>query len=666
MPKQGEGAPANANAAEVIRLKTVQVLSERIRLLGVARSGAYEHYQLQLSSGFPIPPGEIAILDLIKHRFPNLRSYHEIGSGLGTLPLMLAHAGFTSVGIERDERRHLTAMAILHELVAELPHIETNCRLIGASFPDAVADLDVSESMAILTDFVASQAPRDYIRMCKGLAQYRYVLMDVQRFCVKRDSEDEQERLVEELVSHGLSPCGDVIDLASQGYYRLFESRRAFGSPEPTSDPDAATDSTATPVLSSSPAQRQSVKLATPGGPGQVQSQAAAALVAPEEAAVATPVRRLSLPPMPSRARRKRFGGWLALSALLVIGFPSILGIAYYGFVASSQYVTSFQFAVRGPSQAAAAHAGGGSSMLGSSAMTPDSFVVADYINSAQAVADVEGRLDLRALFSRPNIDFWSRLSPEATMEELSVYWTHVVLARYDIISGNIVVTVHAFTPDDSAKLAQAIVAVSDEMFRKINSQAQQDYVQVADQNVDRSQQQLVAASRALAQFRNTSGLVDPKLTAQAGATIVDDMRKQLATLQGQYASIKSTTPNSPILASLASQIAAMEGQIRKEEPLASSLVRSVSAESLDKYQALDLEWQTAQRLLQEAIILRNQAYVFAQSQQSYLALFVAPRRPQSSTYPNRPRSIAAVVLSAALAWFVGMLIVYTIRDHLM
>src|ERR1700760_3932580 len=86
-----------SGAPEAVRLKTVQVLTERIRLLGVAKSGAYEHYNLQLSNGFPIPAGEFAVLGLVREQFPHLRSYHEIGSGLGTLPLMLAHDGFASV-----------------------------------------------------------------------------------------------------------------------------------------------------------------------------------------------------------------------------------------------------------------------------------------------------------------------------------------------------------------------------------------------------------------------------------------------------------------------------------------------------------------------------------------------------------------------------------------
>lgn len=662
-----------SRAPEVIRRATIQVLGERIRLLGVARSGAYEHYQLQLSNGFPIPPGEAAILDLVKRRFPQLRSYHEIGSGLGTLPLMLAHDGLASVGIERDERRHLTATAILRELSAHLPHIESNCRLIGAPFPDAIADLDVSDSMAILTDFVSSQAPHDYVRLCRGLAQYRYALIDLQRFCSKRDSQAELEQLVEELAGYGLSPCDGTIDLDAAGYYQLFECKPLAGRSRHEADAvRPVADSAAAPGEPALSRTGRPVHLPATAQRSEMRARESADVALREKAAPpapATPHAGVALPPMPRRARRRRFGGLIGLSALLVIGIPTLLAVAYYGFVASSQYVTTFQFAVRGPSQAGGATRPGAPSMMGQGAgmMSPDSFVVTDYINSPQAIADVEREVDLGAMFAKPDVDFWSRLMPGFKAEDLKAYWTRMVWANFDLISGNVSVSVRAFTPQESFKLAQTLVATSNEMFRKLNVQAQQDFVRAADENVKRAQEQLAKARQAMFVFREEGGgLVDPDRTAQAGATIADELRKQLVLLRTQHASIQATTPSSPRLAALASQIAVIEGQLEKDDPLGTAKAKLATPETLAEYQSLDLERQYADKQYADALALKNQAYLTAQSQLSYLALFAAPTLAQTSLYPNRPRAIASVVLAAAAAWFVGMLVFFALRDHLM
>lgn len=217
-----EKSGQHAAGPEIVREITIRVLSERIALLGINKSGAYEHYNSMLARGFPIPPYEIAIVDFVRKRLPALVSYHEIGSGLATLPLMLAYEGFAAVGVERDERRNLTATKIFRTLSGEVPRIEANCRLIGANFPEAIADLDVSNSLAIVTDFVASQSVQGYKNICLGLTRYRYILLDLQRFCVKRESQQDQERLVEELAGYGLVAQEDIIDFETEGYYRLF------------------------------------------------------------------------------------------------------------------------------------------------------------------------------------------------------------------------------------------------------------------------------------------------------------------------------------------------------------------------------------------------------------------------------------------------------------
>lgn len=662
---QDTQASKDSRAPEAIRLKTIQVLDERIKLLGVDRSGAYEHYNLQLEKGFPIPPGELAICDLIRRQFPSLRSYHEIGSGLGTLPLMLAYDGFAAVGIERDERRHLTALAISRELSKEFPQVEQNCRLIGAAFPDAVADLDVSDSIAIFTDFVSSQPAGDYIRLCRTLSRYRYVLLDLQRFCEKRDYKAEQDQLVEELASHGLLPRTEIIDLDGQGYYRLFDGR-----PEHQWATEAEVVSPAVSnmqvlnveaSIAATPQQSGGLLAATARHELQVQVPSEVAISAPE--ADSTARSGVLLPPMPRPAQRKRFGGLLGLSALLVIGIPSFLAVVYFGFVASSQYVTSFQFAVRGPSQASTSR-GGGASAMGLGAMSPDSFVVTDYINSPQAIADVERSVNLQAMFSKPDLDFWSRLPSNPTAEVLKTYWSKMVAANFDLISGNVLVSVRAFTPQDSLKLAQTLVATSDEMFRKLNTKAQQDIVRLADENLDRARQKLAEARQALLVFREGGSLVDPGRTAQAGADRVDELRKKLSMLRAQYASIEAGAPKSPMLAPLNAQISALEAHISKEDR--SGAQRATSPETMAEYQSLDLERQYADKQYTDALEMRNQAYLTAQAQLSYLALFAPPMMPQTSLYPNRPRAIAAVILGASAAWFAGMLIAFALRDHLM
>ena len=660
------GASESSRAPEIVRRATVRVLGERIRLLGTDRSGAYDHYNLQLERGFPIPSYELAILDLIRSKYPGFRSYHEIGSGLGTLPFMLAHDGFASVGVEREVRRHLTATTILRDLSTTLPHVEKNCRLIGAEFPDAVADLDVSESFGILTDFVSTRSREDYIKLCRGLGRYRYVIMDLQRFCRKRETEREYEILIDELLDFGLFLCDDVIDLGSVGYYRLFECRGTVDRPQAIQVREKA--SPKSEVLERLQSDAQMTPTAQPSAASQELVSVASdnmSVQAPK-GELAAELPRMMLPPMPQRVVRRRLGGFLGISALLTIGIPTFIAIAYYGFYASNQYVTSFQFAVRGPSQAMAGHAGAAS--LGTaSAMSPDSFVVTDYINSPQAIADIERKqVDVGKMYSRSSADYFARLHQGFSSEELADYWSKMVWAHFDLISGNIAVSVRAFTPQDSLNLAKAVVVTSDEMFSRLNKKVQQDALRIADDNVKAAQDKVAAARKDLLAFREKSGIVDPDRTSQADSAILDDLRKQLSVAQAQYFSLRESSPNSPVLVGLRAQITALQAQVQKEGNLRSSSMKAVTPELLAEYAGLDLERQTAEKIYAEAIGLRSQASLLAQNQQSFLALFVEPTLPQNALYPERVRGILTVALAAAAAWFVGMLLTYAVKDHLL
>jgi capsular polysaccharide transport system permease protein len=53
-----------------------------------------------------------------------------------------------------------------------------------------------------------------------------------------------------------------------------------------------------------------------------------------------------------------------------------------------------------------------------------------------------------------------------------------------------------------------------------------------------------------------------------------------------------------------------------------------------------------------------------AEQQNRYLATYVEPHLPEDSLYPARLQMVLLVLLCSALAWAIGVLIFYGIRDH--
>ena len=231
-PQPASAPVAPARALELVRETVTAVLRQRIDTLGIRGSGAYEHYSEMLERGFPIPHHDLAALEIVRREVPRLSVYHEIGSGLGTLPFLLALNGFPAVGIECDRRRHETSLAIWRELSAKREAARPACRLILGRFPAAVARHDTSDALAVLTDFVTTQTPEKVEAILDGLRRYPYVLLDLRRFCLLREQPGAQRELLGEILAHGFTQTGEIPPAPDSAFVLLRNeavvSRRKF------------------------------------------------------------------------------------------------------------------------------------------------------------------------------------------------------------------------------------------------------------------------------------------------------------------------------------------------------------------------------------------------------------------------------------------------------
>lgn len=233
-PSRPPAPVAPARALELVRETAAAVLRQRIDALGVRGSGAYEHYSAMLQRGFAIPPHELTALEIVRQQAPRLAAYHEIGSGIGTLPCLLALNGFPAVGFECDRRRHDTAQAILRDLSAKAETGKPDCRLVFGRFPAAAAKHDTADALAILTDFVTTQSSQQRQAIFDGLRRYPYVLLDLRRFCLVREQSEAQLELLRELEAHGFARAGDIAPASGSAFVLLrndaAKSRRRFAS----------------------------------------------------------------------------------------------------------------------------------------------------------------------------------------------------------------------------------------------------------------------------------------------------------------------------------------------------------------------------------------------------------------------------------------------------
>src|SRR6185312_12871936 len=165
---------------------------------------------------------------------------------------------------------------------------------------------------------------------------------------------------------------------------------------------------------------------------------------------------------------------WLAL----FVGVPTALSGIYFGLIASPIYVSQSSFVIKSPGQKSSPTLSLANLVQtsGLSAGQEQTKEVVQYIQSRNALKDLQASIDMRDRFSRGGIDFLSRfpgLFGERSFESLYKYYGSMVSSGVDPESGLAVVEVHAFDPGDAYAINARLLALSEDLVNRLNQRAE-------------------------------------------------------------------------------------------------------------------------------------------------------------------------------------------------
>ncbi len=368
---------------------------------------------------------------------------------------------------------------------------------------------------------------------------------------------------------------------------------------------------------------------------------------------------------------------YIRISALLAIALPTLLATIYYAFIAAPQYVAEARFAVRGPedSPSPTDALGALTGLGGSTSTSGDSYIVAQFIESAQLVGNLQRGVDLRRVYTSDKADFVARYRPydfEDTIEHLTTFWNSVAWVYYEPISGVITFTVRAFTPEDALRIARDTVRESEKLVNKLSERSREDAISLAKQEQSRAELRLKFARKAVQEYRDRMGETDPITAATAKSTLIAtleaDLAKAEADIAGRSAFLNKDAPSLRVARqsadSIRSQIAQEKAKIGAQTTQDGKGGSPRMSANLAEFEALQTERDIAQTAYTAATTSVETARMRAEQQARYLATFVEPHLPEDSLYPARLQMVMLVLLCSALAWAIGVLIFYGIRDH--
>jgi capsular polysaccharide transport system permease protein len=353
---------------------------------------------------------------------------------------------------------------------------------------------------------------------------------------------------------------------------------------------------------------------------------------------------------------------------LAVIAVPWMLAALYLMLFTADRYVAESVVAVRQSGDTPIVGVDALSSLFAASAPASrqDELMLEAHVLSMDMLRQLDEKLDLRASFSAPRLDFMFRMSPDATQEEYLDYFRSRVDVVVDDESGLLRIRTQAFTPELAYELNREIIALSERFINESSHRLAREQMAFAEQELEKARVAVNKARNAVLEFQREHGVLDPvaQVTANTGLTV--ELQAELARQEAELKALLGyLNEGAHQVQGLKAQIAGTRAQLEAESRRAMSSADGTSLNVLaGEFQELLAELQFAQDAYKLALSGLETARVESTRKLKSLVLVESPAVPESARYPRRAYTLFALLLGLGLLYGIVRLVVATIEDH--
>lgn len=376
----------------------------------------------------------------------------------------------------------------------------------------------------------------------------------------------------------------------------------------------------------------------------------------------------IAIRPVVALARLRPRHRLLMASFALVVLLPILVSAAYLWGKAVDQYASTVGFSVRREEGGAALDVLGGLTSLSASGSS-DADILYEYLRSQKLVADLDAKLNLRGLWSKPESDPVFAFDTSGSIEDLLDYWQSMVRTSYDSTTGLIEVQVLAFDPKDATMIAQAVLEESTRMINDLGAIAREDAVRYTRADLTTAEDRLRTAREAMTAFRIKNQIVDPGSDFQTQAGLVAGLERQLAEAQIELDLLADVPPGDPRLTQVNRRISVITTRIAEErsrvgQPVgADGGVRDLAALA-SEHERLAVDREFAERAYIAALAAHDTAVAESLRNSRYLAAHVMPTSAEVSRFPERLSILGLLALGLMLLWSIATLVAYSLKDR--
>ncbi|GAC13308.1 sugar ABC transporter permease [Aliiglaciecola lipolytica] len=353
---------------------------------------------------------------------------------------------------------------------------------------------------------------------------------------------------------------------------------------------------------------------------------------------------------------------------------PFLLFAFYQIFWASERFESRTQLILKQPDGAATLDpALALLSGFGSTSFGDDNELLKAYILSSDMIDFLQHKIALKEHYSSNKYDFYSRLSSDATKEDLHKYFSKHVRIEIDAKSSVLSIFVQGFEPDFVNQLAAHIVQRAEWYINEIGHNLAKEQLLFVQKEHQLSEKRLQDAKRVLLAFQREHDLLDPEAEGMALQRITYSLEGEIAIKQAELnALLSAMSEQAPAVLQAKAQLNSLNQELIQQRSRLTKSGKvgegsensSVSvSEILSRFSDLKIDLELALSAYSSSQVSLEKSRIEAYRQLKYLVVVESPTLPEESSYPKVFYNLTLFLTIALMLFLIGRIIAATVKE---
>lgn len=341
------------------------------------------------------------------------------------------------------------------------------------------------------------------------------------------------------------------------------------------------------------------------------------------------------------------------------------LYVFYNLFWVSDQYVTEARVYVKSTNEASPITTSLPLVNAGFGGASQDALLLQNYIRSADMLATVDEKLDLRAHFASGEWDYFSRMGSSVPDEHFLAYFRDHLRISVEQESNILTIRGQAFTPEFSRSLVNVVLEEAETYINSVSQKIALQEIAFVEGELERARLAVEDTRSAMLAFQSENELLDPAATGAAIQTVVNEMEGELVRLEAEEKVLTGYLQSDAAeLVTVRARIDGIRNQLEQErDKFASQGMDSINQVNA-RFEELKLSFEFAMDIYRGSLQTLEQARVESYRKLKHLVVVQSPQLPDAALVPRKLYNIVTLFVILNLIYGIVAMIIATIREH--